>query len=98
MRDGASTPFDPADLDLRGGGAALSSPGEIEVRAGDRSLFTATEHGRGVNNGTPAQCVAIEGDLISLQVGDRKLELFRASPCAIASAMPPSSTCTAHRA
>jgi hypothetical protein len=54
----------------------LSVPGEIEVRAGDRLLFTATDHERYVNNGTQAQCVAIEGDHVSLQVGDRKLELL----------------------
>jgi conjugative relaxase-like TrwC/TraI family protein len=80
MRDGTSTPFDPADLEPRGSGAALSVPGEIEVRAGDRLLFTATDHERDVTNGTQGQCVAIEGDHISLQVGDRKLELLPGDP------------------
>lgn len=77
---GTTLAFDPADLNPRGSGAALSVPGEIEVRAGDRLLFTATDRERDVANGIPAQCMAIEGDHISLQVGDRKLELLPGDP------------------
>lgn len=79
-RDGTSIAFDPADLHPSGRGASLSVPGEIEVRAGDRLLFTASDRERDVANGTQAQCVAIDGDHIALRIGDRMLDLAPGDP------------------
>jgi hypothetical protein len=58
----------------------LSVPGELEVRTGDRLLFTASDRERDVTNGTQAQCVAIEGDHIALRIGDRMLDLAPGDP------------------
>lgn len=80
IHDGRSIAFDPADLDPRGQGAALSVPGEMEVRAGDRVLFTAKDHERGVVNGTAAVCTAIEGGILSVRVGERALDLQPGDP------------------
>lgn len=63
--------IDPRDFHWNGSGASLAVPGEMEVRAGDRLLFTAPDKALDVVNGTRAYVTAIEGDTLHIASGER---------------------------
>lgn len=73
--DGDEHWIDPRDFHPNGSGASLAVPGEMEVREGDRLLFTATDKGLGVVNGTRASVTAIEGDTLHLASGEHEYTL-----------------------
>ena len=79
-RGGAEHHLDPATLHPSGSGAALSVPGELEVRTGDRLLFTAADRDRELVNGTRATCIGIDGTDLHLRVGTRDLVLGEDDP------------------
>lgn len=68
-RNGEAHRFAPARLHHNGEGAALSVPDTIEVREGDRLLFTARDSARGIVNGTAVTVERIDDD--SLQLSGR---------------------------
>ncbi|MDK8188319.1 MULTISPECIES: MobF family relaxase [Sphingomonas] len=70
-RDGHTGLFDPKSLRSGGEGAALSVPGEIEVREGDRLVFTVSDLKRGMSNGAAVTLTAIDGDTLHLSGRDR---------------------------
>ncbi len=70
-RDGEARWFEPRQLHHAGQGAALSVPGEIEVREGDRLIFTATDRTRGIANGTAVTVDRIAGDTLHLSGNTR---------------------------
>lgn len=80
VRDGVAFPFDPRDLDPGGKGASLCVAGQIEVREGDRLVFGATDHERGIMSGTRATCTAIDGQSLQLETGDRVVSLAEGDP------------------
>ncbi|GAA3722831.1 MobF family relaxase [Sphingomonas cynarae] len=65
-RDGATRVFTPGWLHHAGQGAALSVPDTIEVREGDRLIFTGGDTSRGIVNGTAVTVERIEGDSLHL--------------------------------
>lgn len=67
--------IDPRDFHSNGSGASLAVPGEMEVREGDRLLFTAPDKGLGVVKGTRASVTGIEGDTLHLASGERDYTL-----------------------
>lgn len=69
--DGHTRLFDPRSLRPEGEGAALSVPGEIEVREGDRLVFTSSDLKRGMANGARMTLTAIDGDTLHLSGRDR---------------------------
>ncbi|SEN61814.1 hypothetical protein SAMN05192583_3163 [Sphingomonas gellani] len=62
-------PVPPATRNGRGGCALR--PGEIEIREGDRLIFTASDTKRGMTNGTAVTLVAIEGGTLHLSGRER---------------------------
>jgi hypothetical protein len=70
-RDGETRRFDPRSLHHAGQGAALAVPGVIEVREGDRLVFTGTDKARGMTNGTAVTLDRIEGGTLHLSGRDR---------------------------
>jgi len=65
-RDGHTRYFDPRSLHHAGQGAALAVPGEIEVREGDRLIFTGEDKTRGMTNGTAVTLDRLEGGMLHL--------------------------------
>ena len=53
----------------------MAVPGTMEVREGDRLLFTATDKALGVVNGTRVTCSAIADQTVSLTDGKRNIVL-----------------------
>lgn len=80
VRGDAAFAFDPRDFDPGGKGASLSVPGEIEVREGDRLVFTATDHERGIVSRMQATCTVIDGQALQLAAGDRVVTLAEGDP------------------
>lgn len=70
-RDGDTRLFDPRSLRASGQGVALSVPGQIEVREGDRLVFTSNDASRGMTNGTAVTLTAIDGEALHLSGRDR---------------------------
>lgn len=79
-RNGKEHYLDPASLHPSGLGAALSVPGEMEVRTGDHLVFTAADHSRELVNGTRAICIGIEGADLHLRVETRDMVLGEGDP------------------
>ena len=52
--------FNPESLATNGKGLALSSPAEIEVRAGDRLIWTTNNRELGIANGSPVDVLRID--------------------------------------
>lgn len=65
--DGKRLQLRPGDLSTQGKGAALTSPTEIEVRAGDRLIWTTNNRQLGVANGSPVEVLRIGRDGITLR-------------------------------
>lgn len=65
-RDGETWRFAPSRFHHAGQGAALSVPDSIEVREGDRLMFTAGDTSRGIVNGTAATLERIEDGSLHL--------------------------------
>ena len=68
-RDGREQSFAPSSLHPQAKGLALSEPARIEVRAGDRLIWTANDEKRGMVNGAPVQVAALDGDALLLRDG-----------------------------
>ena len=67
--------LDPRGLHPSGSGASLAVPGRMEVREGDRLIFTSPDKDLGVVNGTRASVTAIEGETLHLANGERQFAL-----------------------
>jgi hypothetical protein len=71
-RNGERQRFDPAQLSSNAKGLALKVPGEIEVREGDKLIWTTNDKAKDISNGSPIDVLKIEPD--SLTVGNAKGE------------------------
>jgi ATP-dependent exoDNAse (exonuclease V) alpha subunit len=71
-RNGVRQRFDPAQLSSNAKGLALKVPGEIEVREGDKLIWTTNDKSKGISNGSPIDVLKIEHD--GLTVGNAKGE------------------------
>ncbi len=67
LRDGKQLEFKPTDLSIGRKGTALSVPGEIEVRAGDRLIWTTNNRELGIANGNAAEVLGIGRNGITLR-------------------------------
>ena len=67
VRDGKQIEFKPTDLSIGRKGTALSVPGEIEVRAGDRLIWTTNNRELGIANGNAAEVLGIGRNGITLR-------------------------------
>jgi conjugative relaxase-like TrwC/TraI family protein len=74
-RQGGEYWLDPREFHSSGSGAGLAVPGQIEVREGDRLVFTGPDKGHGVVNGTRATVTGIEGDTLHLAGKQREYVL-----------------------
>lgn len=66
-RDGKLLEFQPSELSISTKGAALSVPGEIEVRAGDRLIWTTNNRELGIANGNAVVVLGIGRNGITLR-------------------------------
>ena len=66
-RDGAISRFDPAKLSPGATKASLSVPSQIEVRQGDRLIWTTNDRQLGIANGSPVEVTRIQGGAITLK-------------------------------
>lgn len=66
-RAGKTTRFQPEMLATHGKGLALSTPAEIEVRAGDRLIWTTNNRELGISNGSPVDALRISRDGLTLR-------------------------------
>jgi ATP-dependent exoDNAse (exonuclease V) alpha subunit len=71
-RDGVRQRFDPAELSSNAKGLGLKVPGEIEVREGDKLIWTTNDKAKDISNGSPIDVLKIEPD--GLTVGNTKGE------------------------
>ncbi|NJS14193.1 MAG: relaxase domain-containing protein [Sphingopyxis sp.] len=67
MRDGKQLEFKPSDLAIGRKGTSLSVPGEIEVRAGDRLMWTTNNRELGITNGGAVDILAIGKNGLTLR-------------------------------
>ncbi len=67
LRDGQQLDFKPAGLLIGRKGTALSVPGEIEVRAGDRLIWATNNRELGIANGNAVEVLAIGRNGITLR-------------------------------
>lgn len=74
-RQGGEHWLDPREFHSSGSGAGLAVPGQIEVREGDRLVFTGPDKEHGVVNGTRATVTGIEGDTLHLAGKEREYVL-----------------------
>ena len=66
-RDGTIHRFDPARLSPGATKASLSVPSQIEVRTGDRLIWTTNDRQLGIANGTPVEVTRIHNGAITLR-------------------------------
>jgi conjugative relaxase-like TrwC/TraI family protein len=66
-RDGAIRRFDPAKLSPGATRASLSVPSQIEVRQGDRLIWTTNDRQLGIANGTPVEVTRIQNGALTLK-------------------------------
>jgi hypothetical protein len=66
-RDGAIRRFDPAKLSPGAAKASLSVPSQIEVRQGDRLIWTTNDRQLGIANGTPVEVTRIHNGALTLK-------------------------------
>ena len=66
-RDGAIHIFDPARLNPGATKANLSVPTQIEVRQGDRLIWTTNDRQLGIANGSPVEVTRIHNGAITLK-------------------------------
>ena len=66
-RDGKTTRFDPSRLPPGSHGLALSVPTDIEIRPGDRLIWTTNNRQLGITNGTQVDVVKIDRGAITLR-------------------------------
>lgn len=71
-RDGGRQRFDPAELSSNAKGLALKVPGEIEVREGDKLIWTTNDKSKHISNGSQIDVLKIDPD--GLTVGNIKGE------------------------
>jgi conjugative relaxase-like TrwC/TraI family protein len=71
-RDGARQRFDPSHLSSSAKGLALKSPSEIEVREGDRLIWTTNDKAKDITNGSQIDVLKIDQN--GLTVGNTKGE------------------------
>jgi hypothetical protein len=71
-RNGVRQRFDPAELSSRAKGLALKVPGEIEVREGDKLIWTTNDKTKEISNGSQIDVLKIDPD--GLTVGNAKGE------------------------
>jgi conjugative relaxase-like TrwC/TraI family protein len=71
-RDGTRHRFDPSHLSSSAKGLALKTPNEIEVREGDKLIWTTNDKAKDITNGSQIAVLKIETD--SLTVGNAKGE------------------------
>jgi conjugative relaxase-like TrwC/TraI family protein len=70
--DGTRHRFDPSHLSTSAKGLALKTPGEIEVRKGDRLIWTTNDKSKDISNGS--QIDVLKVDQNGLTVGNAKGE------------------------
>jgi ATP-dependent exoDNAse (exonuclease V) alpha subunit len=71
-RDGVRQRFDPSHLSSSAKGLALKSPNEIEVREGDKLIWTTNDKARDITNGSQIDVLKIDQN--GLTVGNAKGE------------------------
>ncbi len=71
-RDGSRQRFDPTHLSNSAKGLALKVPSQIEVREGDRLLWTTNDKAKGIANGTTVDVLKLSEN--GLTVGNTKGE------------------------
>ncbi|MFD1767089.1 MobF family relaxase [Sphingorhabdus buctiana] len=71
-RDGIRQRFDPLHLSSNAKGLALKVPNEIDVREGDKLIWTTNDKAKDISNGSKIDVLKIEPD--SLTVGNAKGE------------------------
>ena len=72
--------FNPESLATNGKGLALSSPAEIEVRAGDRLIWTTNNRELGIANGSPVDVLRIDRGGITLRDAEATRTLAPGNP------------------
>ena len=72
--------FKPETFATNGKGLALSSPTEIEVRAGDRLIWTTNNRELGIANGSPVDVLRIDRDGITLRDANATVTLAPDNP------------------
>lgn len=65
-RDGTRQRFDPTQLSSNAKGLALKVPSEIEVRQGDKLIWTSNDKANGITNGSSVEVQAIDQQQMTL--------------------------------
>jgi conjugative relaxase-like TrwC/TraI family protein len=75
-RNGVRQRFDPAQLSSNAKGLALKVPGEIEVREGDKLIWTTNDKAKDISNGSQIDVLKIDhnGLTVGNEKGEWKLE------------------------
>lgn len=79
-QDGRKVALDPSSFHPAGKGLSLSTPAEIEVRAGDRLIWTANDKARGMVNGAGVEVKSVENGVVTLDDNGREHRLEPGDP------------------
>ncbi len=79
-RDGVIRRFDPAKLSPGATKASLAVPSQIEVREGDRLIWTTNDRQLGIANGSPVEVTRIQDSAITLKDATKTRALAPGNP------------------
>ncbi len=79
-RDGTRQRFDPAHLSSNAKGLALKVPSEIEVRQGDKLIWTTNDKANGITNGTLTEVRQIDQQRMTLENANGEWTLEMGDP------------------